>query len=803
MHQYLFHDFLFYLLTGIIALRYFILTIHRLILPPVLLISLVFFINAAQSNQKLNSIHEHSCDNHSPCYTNQLIHEKSPYLLQHAHNPVNWYAWNTESLEKARQENKAIFLSIGYAACHWCHVMERQSFNDPDIAKILNKYFIAIKVDREQRTDIDDFYGNAVMQMTGQLGWPMSVFLTPDKKPFHGGGYYNRDEFMALLMKMSDYWNNHQQLAIDKAQSLINDLRAMDKTHQGARKINENSRLKALRSLFSITDTYNGGFGEASKFPREPWLYLLLDESYAKPVNSDAFAALKLSLSQMQNGGIYDQIGGGFHRYTTDPYWKIPHFEKMLYNQALLIRLYLRVNTIQFDPLFIETARQTARQTADFILNEMQSPKGGFYSSLNAESDEEEGKFYLWHINDWNSQVDEIDRELFTEFYDIDEYGETDNEKNVLYRALTLEELAQQKKIPISILQTKLELFRKKLLRIRNLRPRPDIDKKIIMGWNSLTITALAEASLNLNDTAYLKAAKKTANYIWNSMQVDDHFYRISLNNQYSQIAQLDDYAFYLQALITLYDIDKNSIWLNRARRIAEIINNDFWDTKDSGYFKVSSDQHSLLPYRAKTAFDKTLPSANAIISQMLIRLYRRTGDNQYIDRANQIFSAFAESLNETPSAYSTLLIASNELGNGEKDLPVYSAHGNIRIDAFILKNSSNDYDLTVKIQIADKWHINSSQPFSRQLIATQIELIDNHNWDLKDIQYPQSDIVKTSFSKQNMALYQDDIIIQAHLKKHTNKTNPAIKIKLQACNDKICLAPDELVLYPRLLIKN
>ncbi len=745
-----------------------------------------------------NSI-EHICEKKLPCYTNQLIHESSPYLIQHAHNPINWHVWSNKTLKKARQQNKPIFLSIGYASCHWCHVMERESFNDLDIAQILNKNFIAIKVDREQKPDIDDFYGNAVMYIKGQQGWPMSVFLTPDGKPFNGGGYYSREEFKSLILKMSDYWNNNQQDAIDKAQAIISALQASDVTHKGAMQIDASTQRRSLKSLFSITDTYNGGFGEASKFPREPWLFLLLDNSYSKTESDDSLLALRLTLTRMAYGGIYDQLAGGFHRYTTDPYWKIPHFEKMLYNQALLIRLYLRTNVIQPDALYM----QTAQDTIDFLLTDMQSPEGGFYSSLGAETDKEEGKFYLWKIDEWNNIVDKNSNDLFSEFYDIDEYGEMDDEKNVLYRSLTLKELSSIKKIPENTLRIKLNKLRKQLLKIRNTRSKPSIDKKIIMSWNALTISALTDASLYFNNHSYLQTAVKTADFIWLNMQSNGLFFRIRHNGISLHPAQLDDYAFYLQALIGLYDIDKKQKWLHRAQTIVNIIETHFIDKNNGGYFNTPFESNFSLPYRPKTAFDKTLPSANAIIANMYVRLYRRTGKPEYLEKANQVFSAFSAAANDTPSAFSSLLIATNELSIGEKDLPVYIAQGNIKIDAYIKNLNLNHYDLKIDIEMDSLWHINASQPLSKQLIPTHISPVDRQHWLISDIEYPDPDFVKTQFTSQPLALYKGNIIIKAKLKKNNTKLNPAIQLKLQACNDKICLAPEDITLYPRLFNKN
>ena len=755
----------------------------------------------------------------SCAYTNQLIHENSPYLLNHAHNPINWYAWNELSLNRARNENKPIFLSIGYAACHWCQVMEKESFNDESIASILNKNFISIKVDRESNPAIDELYGNTVMFFQGQQGWPMSLFLTPDAKPFYGGGYYNRQDFETLLIEMSDYWKHHKNDAIKKANTVLQALQSSDNIKNASLKLDDTLRSKAVKSLLSITDNYYGGFGETNKFPREPWLYLLLNDSYGKSEKNDSLAALRLTLSNMANGGINDQLGGGFHRYATDPYWKHPHFEKMLYNQALLIRLYLRTNSIYPDTLYT----QTAEKTIDFLINELHDPLGGFYSSLNSDTEGKEGTFYLWSIDEWNSALTEEERALFSDYYDIDEYGETHNQKNILYISMSLKEYSKEKIIPAEKLQSQLNLIKHKLLNIRNLRTKPDIDKKIIMGWNGLVITALTESSLYLNNPKYLSTAIDTANFIWDNMQKNAEFYRVNFNNKISHPAQINDYAYYLQALISLYDIDKNTLWLNRAITVTKILQDKFWDEKEGGYFNAPVDNNINLPYKSKHAYDKTLPAGNAIIAQMLARLHRRTGNTEYIDSANRIISAFSFNAHETPSAYSSLLIAAHEVQNNEQDLPIYTAQGHIRIDAYISPhpaintnskktNTENiinkKFNLTINIEMDDKWHINANQVLNKQLIPTRIELVNIEqnnppNWKFNNINYPQANYVKTQFSHQRLALYQGKSQIKAQLSKTANHINPVLKLKLQACNEKTCLAPEDLLLYPRLIFKN
>jgi len=737
----------------------------------------------------------HLCKNQRPCYTNRLILEHSPYLLQHAHNPVNWYAWGEEALRKAKEENRVIFLSIGYAACHWCHVMEEESFDNLEIAEVLNKHFIAIKVDREQRPDIDAFYGSAVMYFQGSMGWPMSVFLTPDGKPFYGGTYYNRGDFRKLLLSISDEWQKQPQQLRAKAAQVTRELQQSSRQRQAA-KIDNGLRLAAIKSLYSIADSLNGGFGEGSKFPREPWLYLLLDDSYGKSQNDESLTVLRTALTHMAQGGIYDQLAGGFHRYTTDSYWKLPHFEKMLYNQAMLMDIYLQANIIQPDELFT----RVVRETADFVLREMRDPEGGFYASLDADSEGEEGRYYLWYLDEWEKVLGKQDAEFAAEIYDVDRYGETEDDGNVLYIATTLEEYAQQHGLAVEGLGQRLNNIRSKLMVYRNKRKPPARDKKIIMGWNGLMISALTESAFYLNNTKYLNAAKKTADFIWNKMQGNGYFYRINYKQKNSQHALLADYVYYQQALISLYDFTADDVWLERAEKIQGIILKLFKDRKNGAYFNAEKDRDAPLPIRDKSAFDKILLSANGVAAKVMIRLARRTGKARYLDDTDEIFRTFAAQIKEVPSAYSSLLIAFHELEEGEKDLPVYGARGHIRINAYLSKQGTNRYDMLTELKIADNWHINSDQPLDQDLIPTRINIDKNSVWYIEQHQYPRGEMKKLGFSRKPLSLYEGHVKIKSTIIRRQSGLNPQVELQLQACNDRLCLPPEKLKLYPGII---
>lgn len=740
---------------------------------------------------------KHICGD-KPCFTNRLILEQSPYLLQHAHNPVNWYAWGKEAFDKAKRENKAIFLSVGYAACHWCHVMEEESFDDIEIANYLNENFIAIKVDREQRPDIDAFYGSAVTIMQGQLGWPMSVFMTPNKQPFHGGSYYPKKVFRQLLKNAAETWLIQEDFLIDKGRQVLEQIDLRNQLGNKIAKIDDTTRQQAINSLLSLIDNEQGGFGAGSKFPSENWLALLLDDSYGSSTTGASFTALRNTLTHMSYGAIYDQLGGGFHRYTVDPSWKTPHFEKMLYNQALLVPLYLRADQLRTDPLY----RKTASQTLDFMMRKMRDPQGGFYSSLDADSEEGEGEYYLWHLAQWQTVLAKNDAKFAAEIFDIDEYGDTENKGNILYFYLTPEEYAEDHAFSVDEVLRRLDVIRKQLLHVRDKRRIPNIDHKIIMAWNSLAIHAFAQGAQYLNKPEYLDVATSAATFIWDKMRNKDDFYRTYYEGVGSQAAQLDDYVYFLQALISLYDVSQDKHWLAKAEIISNMMNDLFWDEKAGGFYDVAIDKDAPLPIRVKTGFDKALPSANAVATRMLVRLSRRTENDYYEEQAKTIVAVFSSQLIASPSAFASLLIASHERQVGELDLPLYAARGHVRVDAVMHAIDDDQYALRINIDLDDKWHVNSHTPLDETLIPTAIQLKDALGWQIKSIKYPQHERVRLGFIQQELALYQGNIEINTVLKKLKDNVNPVVELYLQACNDQVCLAPETLLLYPRVYTK-
>jgi len=568
----------------------------------------------------------------------------------------------------------------------------------------------------------------------------------------------------------------------------VQELQAAGEKKKSAVVLDDKLRQQALRQIYSIFDSYQGGFGEATKFPREPWLFLFLDDSYGAAQNNDSLTVLRTTLTHMALGGIYDQLGGGFHRYTVDPNWSTPHFEKMLYNQGLLVRLYLQADTIQPDPLY----RRVARQTLDFMLAELQAPNGGFYAALDADSEGEEGRYYLWRVEEFRKILGEEDSHFAAEIFDVDKYGEVDG-ANVLH----LRQLPQAQQLQ------RLDRVRRRLKLARDQRVRPTRDEKIIMSWNALAITALAEGAHHLDQPHYLDAALRAADFIWTAMQDEDGFSRIYFRGKPSEPAQLKDYAFYLQALITLYDIRQDEKWLQRAKKILELMQRDFADRKDGGFFQTAENMKTPVLLRPKSAFDKTLPSGNAIAAQMLIRLARRTGEPGYEKEARAVLAAFAADIEEVPSAHAGLLVAAHEINDAERPLPLYAARGHARIDAFVRATGENRYQLEIDLQLDEGWHVNAHAPLEDYLIPTRIDIADSAKWKMEKPVYPPPERVRLGFSDKPLALYQGRSTIRAILLRGAIKTGPVIQLHLQACNNSLCLPPETLKLYPRVSLSD
>ena len=616
-------------------------------------------------------------------YTNRLIHETSPYLRQHAHNPVDWYPWGEEALARARRENKPILLSIGYSACHWCHVMERESFSDPEIAAIMNEHFVNIKVDREERPDLDHTYQLAAQILSGQGGWPLTVVLTPDLRPFFAGTYfppedrYGRPGFKRVLLTLQRVYaaepDRIERIAAEVAQALgkANRLGATagrsvpdrDLVRQGAAR------------LLATADRSYGGFGEAPKFPTVPNLQLLQRWGYLEG-DAEALAFVDLTLQKMAKGGIYDQLGGGFHRYSVDRYWLVPHFEKMLYDNGLLAALYLEAWQRTGMPLY----ERVVRETLGYILREMTNPAGGFCSAQDADSEGEEGRFFVWRPAEVREALGEPLAGLFCLAFGVTDDGNFENGASVLHVAMEPEELARLRGMDEDDVRRQLEEARKRLLAVREKRVRPQRDDKVLTGWNGLVISALARAAAALDEPAWLAAARRALAFVRERLMTPAGDLLHTLKERGEPVPGfLEDYAYLAAALVDMYEATLEPEFLEEAQRLARRMLELFWDDSEGGLFMTPAGYGVPLE-RPKELWDQATPSGNGVAALTWLRLYGITADDAWRAKAEELLAAFAGQISRNPWGTGSLLLALDQYQRGAKEIglvgPVFSAEG-------------------------------------------------------------------------------------------------------------------------------
>ena len=594
---------------------------------------------------------------------NHLAGQTSPYLLQHLYNPVDWHAWGPEALERARREDKPIFLSIGYAACHWCHVMERESFEDPEVAELLNRHFVPIKVDREERPDLDDIYMNAVQLMTGHGGWPLNVFLTPGLRPFLGGTYfapddrYGRPGFGSVLRGVHEEWTG-RRAEIDRAAAEMTErLRSIAQggvTDSGEQRIDSAEISRAVAELAGRFEPRWGGFSPAPKFPSDGPLTLLLQEH----VRSGETVPLQLAettLDQMALGGMYDHVGGGFARYSVDERWLVPHFEKMLYNQALLVPVYLDAWLITAKPLY----RRVVEQTLDFVRREMTDAAGGFYSSLDADSEGEEGKFYVWTPQEVTEVLGSADGELFCKIYGVTAEGNFEGRSIPNLLGGTLADRAEAMGLSEEQLVARLEPLRRKLLAARQRRLRPRTDDKVLTAWNGLMITAYARAHQLLGREDDLRSARHAADFVLSHLLREDRLLVSYREGQAKLNGYLDDFAFLVRGLLDLYETCFDPRYLERGRTLARTMVDRFEDSEHGGFYFTSDDHESLLT-RNRSLHDGALPSGVGVATELLLRLAVHCDEERFRLAADRTLKAYRPVTSHVPSAYIALLVAAD-----------------------------------------------------------------------------------------------------------------------------------------------
>jgi len=590
--------------------------------------------------------------------TNRLAHASSPYLLQHAQNPVDWYSWGPEALEAAKRENKPIFLSIGYAACHWCHVMAHESFEDPTTAGIMNAHFINIKVDREERLDLDSIYMSFVVAVTGQGGWPMSVFLTPDGKPFYGGTYFpptrrhNLPSFREVLEAIARLWKEDRDKLVSSSEDLTARLQANPAGTGGGEALTTQAIQQAVRILSAGYDWQHGGWGVAPKFPQPMLIEFLLQ--HARQGDQAAKDLALHALDAMAQGGMYDVLGGGFARYSVDATWLVPHFEKMLYDNAQLARVYLHAHQLTGNPFY----REVCTSTLDFVLRELTHILGGFYSSLDADSEGEEGKFYLWSADEIREELpDQEDYALFTTAYGIHSQGNFEG-RNILRRAYNDEQLAAQLNLDVTQVPVKLASLREQVLQARNRRVRPGTDDKVLVSWNAMMLGAFAEAGAALGKAEYSRSATRNANFILEHMREGNRLKRSWRAGTANHTAYLEDHASLGLALLSLYQVDPDPRWYQAATGLLEEILSHFRDP--SGGFFDTRDDHEALLYRPKDLQDNATPSGNALTSMLLLRLAAYEGRSDWRSLAEEMLSSNLAMMLRYPTAFAQWLSAAN-----------------------------------------------------------------------------------------------------------------------------------------------
>lgn len=615
-------------------------------------------------------------------YTNRLFLESSPYLIQHAHNPVNWYPWGDEAFETAKKMSRPVLVSIGYSTCHWCHVMEEESYEDEEIARYLNENYIVIKVDREERPDIDSIYMSAVQALTGRGGWPLNVWLTPDKKPFYGGTYFPARDgdrgagmgFLTLVKRLKEVYDTRRDQVEQSSQQLTQLIQKMLRPEAGDRLLEEDLIRQAMAHYKNSFDADYGGISGAPKFPSSLPVRLLL-RYYRGTGDEKILRMAKTTLEKMAAGGIYDQVGGGFHRYSTDRRWLVPHFEKMLYDNALLIMAYLEGYQVTGDEAFKRIAEEVLR----YVRRDMTSSQGAFYSATDADSPtpdghREEGYFFTWTPEELDGVLGKNLSEVVKAYYAVGSAGNFEG-RSILHTPQKAAEVAKSLKIPATRLHAVIEESKELLYQQRNLRQPPLRDEKVLTAWNGLMISAHARAGLMLGELSYIDRAVKAANFILENLYIQSRLFRSYKDNQAKQMAFLDDYAFFIAALIDLYEATHDIIWLKKAIELDGILEKYYEDRQKGGFFMTGSDQKALI-VREKPGYDGAEPSGNSVAVLNLLRLAEFTLKDDYRKRAQKALASFLGSSAINPLALSEMMIAFDFFLDSPKEILIVTPAG-------------------------------------------------------------------------------------------------------------------------------
>ncbi len=761
---------------------------------------------------------------------NRLAGERSPYLLQHQFNPVEWYPWGPEAFERARREDRPVFLSIGYSSCHWCHVMERESFESEAIAELLNQHFVSIKVDREERPDIDEIYMTAVQLLTGSGGWPLSVFLTPDQMPFWGGTYFppedrgGRPGFATIVAEIARAYREQHAEVMSSAERLTAAIRQLGegRRFKATEPLGPAAIDAALDDLVKSHDERHGGFGAAPKFPPHGALRLLLralaqGEGMAAERRAALTAVARGTLEAMALGGIRDHIGGGFHRYSTDAVWLVPHFEKMLYDNAQLAAVYAEAAALWDDGEY----RRVAEEAVGWVLREMTGPEGAFHSALDADSEGEEGKYYLWSIGEVMDVLGSDDGALFARVYNLSERGNfvdpvTGEEPgNIPHLRERIDGIARAAHPDPETLENRLARARGTLLERRRKRVPPGLDDKVLTSWNGLMLGALARTGRRLGREAHVAAGVRCARFLLSALRRDGRLLRSYRAGRADLQGYVEDYAFLAAGLLDLYEATGDGGWLRESRALAEEMLARFWDADEGGFFFVGADHQGLIA-RTKHIFDEAIPSGNGMAAQVLARLAAATGEEIFAERLGEILHLYAGMLGQAPRAAESLLEAyaialhagvlpkpragapaagppaAGSLARSQRGPVIATAVAGHRTLA-----RGESLAITLTLEMEPGWHVQAARRARADLAATSIELGLGDGLTPGAMHFPEGSIAP--LGGERIDVYAGTVAIRFALTAAADAPAglvPAIvRVRFQACDDRRCLAPEVIEL--------
>lgn len=717
----------------------------------------------------------------------RLLDESSPYLRQHADNPVNWYPWGTEAIEKAKRENKPIYLSVGYSTCHWCHVMERESFMDKNIAAYLNEHFISVKVDRERRPDIDETFMLVTEFMAQRGGWPNNVFLTPELTPFMGETYLPPDVFQHMIKNIAERWAKESTKMLAEAKEMQRMVDTVMNARLGSADLTTDLMKQVTDHLSASFDLNKGGTQGTPKFPNESLLLFMLHQA-ERHGHVQAAAAADATLDAIVRGGIHDQLGGGFHRYALDENWNVPHFEKMLYNQALIARALINSYGRTGNP----GHAHAARNAFDFVLSDMTAPGGAFVSAFDADSkaasgEKKEGAYYTWPHAELQEHLTADEVRLLEIAFGVRFEGNFESE-NVLFSSGDHHAKLKALKLTPEEFGASVASISKKLKSLRAKRTPPHRDDKILTGWNALMIRAFAEGGRVLGEEKYVETAKKAAEFIWANMRNEKgHLMRFKFEGRAELIATQADYAYFGSGLIALYDAGAGDVWLERAEQVAADMDTLFLDEKSGDYFFTTDDVEFIRP---KIKTDVTLPAGNASALELFARLSRRSLKPIYRTRADMLIANLSGLVVQLPNSTPYSLLAADLAKHGESGPLQYAGRGKVRAEV----QRTGAKTLSVTLNIAQGWHVNAHEVANADFIPTSVAVGTRTSSMPSTVNYPDYKKVKLGFSDDVLSLFEGKVKIEVQLTERSENAD-VVQLEAQACSDEICLLPELLTL--------